>query len=58
MTTFESRAAHGRGEQWNARDTRVYIGSSLHEDKTLRHVCVSCIVIHWVENPYTPPFMG
>jgi hypothetical protein len=33
MTRFDSRDAHGCGEQWNARDTRVYTGSSLHEDK-------------------------
>jgi hypothetical protein len=25
------------------------------EDKKLRHVCVSCIMIHWVETPSTPP---
>jgi hypothetical protein len=33
MTRFESRGAHGYGEQWNARDTSVYIGSGLYEDK-------------------------
>jgi hypothetical protein len=33
MTIFESRGAHERGEQWNARDTRVYTGLDLHEDK-------------------------
>jgi hypothetical protein len=38
MTRFESRGAHGRGEQWNARDMRVYIGSGLREDKTLHPV--------------------
>jgi hypothetical protein len=39
MTRFESRCAHKRGEQWNARDTRVYIGSGLREDKNL----TSCV---------------
>jgi hypothetical protein len=33
MTRFESRGAHGCGEQWNARDTRVYTDSGLCEDK-------------------------
>jgi hypothetical protein len=33
MTRFKSRRAHGRGEQWNARDTRFYTGSVLYEDK-------------------------
>jgi hypothetical protein len=33
MTRFESRGAHGCGEQWNARDTRVYTGSGLREEK-------------------------
>jgi hypothetical protein len=32
LTRFESRGVHGRGEQWNARDTRVYIGLGLRED--------------------------
>jgi hypothetical protein len=32
-TRFESRGAHGREEQWNVGDTRVYIGSGLREDK-------------------------
>jgi hypothetical protein len=35
MTRFESRGAHGCGEQWNARDMRVYIGSGLREFKNL-----------------------
>jgi hypothetical protein len=26
--------------------------------KTLRHVCINCIMIAWVENPSTPPFIG
>jgi hypothetical protein len=34
MTRFASRRAHGCDEQWNARDTRVYIGSSLSEDNS------------------------
>jgi hypothetical protein len=58
MTRFESRGAHGRGEQLNVRDTRVYIGSDLHEDKTLCPMCVGCIMIAWVEIPSTPPFIG
>jgi hypothetical protein len=33
MTRFESRGAHGRGEQWNTRDMRVYTGLDLCEDK-------------------------
>jgi hypothetical protein len=32
MTRFESRGAHGCDEQWNARDTRINIGSGLPED--------------------------
>jgi hypothetical protein len=26
--------------------------------KILRPVCVSCIIIAWVETPSTPPFIG
>jgi hypothetical protein len=26
--------------------------------KTLRLVCVDCIMIAWVETPSTPPFIG
>jgi hypothetical protein len=26
--------------------------------KTLRPVCVGCIMFHWVETPFTPPFIG
>jgi hypothetical protein len=33
MTRFESRGAQRRGEQWNTRDTRVYTGLGLYEDK-------------------------
>jgi hypothetical protein len=33
MTRFKSRGAHGRGEQWNIRDTMVYTGSGIREDK-------------------------
>jgi hypothetical protein len=58
MSRFESRGAHGHGEQWNARNTRVYIGLGLHEDKTLRPVCVGSIMIAWVEIPSTPLFIG
>jgi hypothetical protein len=58
MTRFGSRGAHVRGEQWNSRDTRVYIGLDLHENKTLRPMCVGCIMIAWVETPSTPPFIG
>jgi hypothetical protein len=32
MTRFESRGAYRYVEQWNARDTRVYIGLGLRED--------------------------
>jgi hypothetical protein len=32
MTRFESRGAHRYDEQWNVRDTRVYIGSGLSKD--------------------------
>jgi hypothetical protein len=31
--TLESSGAHGCGEQWNVRDTRVYTSSGLREDK-------------------------
>jgi hypothetical protein len=34
MTRFESRGAHGCDEQWNTRETRVYIGSVLPEDNS------------------------
>jgi hypothetical protein len=34
LTRFKSRGSHGHGEQWNARDTRVYTGSGPSEDKT------------------------
>jgi hypothetical protein len=33
LTRFESKGAHGCGEQWNARDMSVYIDSGLREDK-------------------------
>jgi hypothetical protein len=33
LTRFENRDAHGREEQWNARDMMVYTGSSLRDDK-------------------------
>jgi hypothetical protein len=33
ITRFESRSAHGRGDQWNTSDMRVYTGSGLREDK-------------------------
>jgi hypothetical protein len=36
----------------------VYIGLGLCEDKTLRLVCVGCIMIAWVETSSTPPFIG
>jgi hypothetical protein len=26
--------------------------------KTLHLVCIGCIMIHWVETPSTPPFIG
>jgi hypothetical protein len=26
--------------------------------KPLRHVCVGCIMISWIETPSTPPFIG
>jgi hypothetical protein len=40
MTRFEGRGAHGCGEQWNARDMRVYTDSGLREDKTpTSYVC-------------------
>jgi hypothetical protein len=58
MTRFESRGDHGRGEQWNAREMRVYAGSGLVRIKTLCPICVGCIMIAWVETPSTSPFIG
>jgi hypothetical protein len=58
MTIFESRGAHGCDEQWDAWHMRFYTGLGLHEDKTLRPMCVGCIMIAWVETPSTPPFIG
>jgi hypothetical protein len=43
---FKSRGAHGCGEQWNARDMRVYTGSGLHEDKNP----MTCV--HWLYYDY------
>jgi hypothetical protein len=57
-TGFESSGAHGYEEQWNMRDTRVYIGSGLLADKnTMSYMC-RCIMIAWVETLPTPPFVG
>jgi hypothetical protein len=58
MTRFESKSAHGCGEQWNVRDMMVYTGYELHEDKTLCPVCINFIMIAWIETPPTPPFIG
>jgi hypothetical protein len=49
MTRFESRGAHGCGEQWHARDTRVYTGLGLREDENPTSCVHQCITIHWVE---------
>jgi hypothetical protein len=35
----------------------VYIGSGLSEDNSMCPMCVSCIMIAWVETPSTPPFI-
>jgi hypothetical protein len=47
MTKFESRGAHGRREQSNASDTRVYTGSDLREDKNptsyVRRLYYNCL---------------
>jgi hypothetical protein len=58
MTRFESRGAHGCGEQWNISNMRVYTGSTPLKIITLRPVCVGCIMIAWVETPSTSPFVG
>jgi hypothetical protein len=56
MTRFESRGAHGRGEQWNARDTRDYTGSCLREDKDpmsyMRRLYYDCLG----QDPLYPSF--
>jgi hypothetical protein len=57
MPRFEYRIAHRCVEQWNARDTRVYIGLCLLGMKVLRPMCVGCIRIAWVETSSTPPFI-
>jgi hypothetical protein len=35
-----------------------FTGSGTVRIKTLRLVCVGCILIRWVEMPSTPPFIG
>jgi hypothetical protein len=40
------------------RDTRVYTGSGLREDKNPTSCVHRCIMIHWVETSSTPPFIG
>jgi hypothetical protein len=42
-TRFESMGAHGCEEQWYARDTMIYTGSSLREDKIICPMCVSVL---------------
>jgi hypothetical protein len=44
MARFESTGAHGCGEQWNTRDTRVYTGLGLREDKKPYILCVSVVL--------------
>jgi hypothetical protein len=56
MTIFESRVAHECEEQWHTRDTRVYTGSGLEEDKNPTSCVCQCIMIHWVETPLYPSF--
>jgi hypothetical protein len=58
MTRFESTGAHGCGQQWYARDMRVYTGSGLRENKNPMSCVHRCIMIHWVETPSTPPIIG
>jgi hypothetical protein len=58
MTKFESRGAHRCGEQWYARDKRVYTGSGLREDKNPKSYVCRCIMIRQDETPSTPPFRG
>jgi hypothetical protein len=53
-TRFESAGAHRCEEQRHARDTRVYTGSVLHEDKDHTSCVYWCIIIRWVETPSTP----
>jgi hypothetical protein len=49
--------AHGYGEQWYARGTRVYTGSCLYEDKNPMSYACHCIMIHCVETPSTSLFI-
>jgi hypothetical protein len=39
MIRFESKDVYGCEEQWNVRDTNVYTGLDLHEDKN----CTFCV---------------
>jgi hypothetical protein len=58
MTRFQSKGAHGHGEQWNAGDTRVYTGSDLYEDKNPT-TCVRRLYYDSLgRDPFTPPFIG
>jgi hypothetical protein len=55
---FESMSAHGCEEQWYVRDTRVYIGLCLPEDKNPTSYVSRCIMVAWVETLSIPPFIG
>jgi hypothetical protein len=58
MTRFESRGTHGHGEQWTARDARVYTGSGLYEDKNpmsgVHQLYYDCLG----QDPLYPSFYG
>jgi hypothetical protein len=51
-------SAHGCEEQWYVRDTRVYIGLCLPEDKNPTSYVSRCIMVAWVETLSIPPFIG
>jgi hypothetical protein len=58
LTRFKRKDAHGSGEHWHARDTRIYIGSGLCEDKNSTSCVRRCIMICWVETSSAHPFIG
>jgi hypothetical protein len=58
MTRFESRDAHGCGEQWNARDMRIYTSSSLREDKNPTSCIHQLYYDCFSRDPLYPSFCG
>jgi hypothetical protein len=58
LTRIESMGVDGCEKQWYRRDTRVYIASSLWEDKNPTSCVSRYIMIRWVETPSTSPFIG